>query len=348
MFKDKGERAAGQLAREVRVFRGMSIDYEATQRLDNMDNELTIASRHLLTSNDRCQFTAAHLLLAHNAYAVADTVATELSQPGALEGHRDVDPVMLDMLRDWYQTARAGLEKADLIHNTIGFKADSNELGVIDQIATKLSAINVPTHPQRPLFQNRAYVQATLTAVERIGDVISQRYRHATTSRLLDNVFRLQLEEQATPLLASITAQHNDIVRLNGGFLVDSKASPDVLQGTLHNAQTILTELNTLSLLLTVPRLIDDRFTLREPYDERRAQRKGFDASKFSGPAVSASVTRPAQPSPRPFDPNNLPPAQDSQAPKPFDSSRFTQPAQKDETQNASNPRPFDPNRYKK
>ncbi|MFO0882300.1 MAG: hypothetical protein U0491_02520 [Candidatus Saccharimonadales bacterium] len=89
MFRDKGEREATRIQKDLQPYTAMTSEYEILERLHGADVELAVANKHLITSNDRYQFTVARLLVARTK-AQRFAIANSVTEQDAFTGIQDV------------------------------------------------------------------------------------------------------------------------------------------------------------------------------------------------------------------------------------------------------------------
>lgn len=228
--------------------------------------------------------SAAHLHEARNHYLIANSVAEALSADGSKESPRAIDTAT-EFVKTAYRSAKNSLETAEQITSRVGFQATS---GDIQKLKRTPDALRWPSKADI----SPGFITGMLAGLDNAWANTHHDYEAIQASRLVPNDFKRRLKSLVEPLLRTIATRQKAIERVTaGGLTADTPVS--VLQELYKDAQAIQETLEQVSVLLTMPRLRDQAFTLKEPYDETRPEQKGFNPSSLGTPAVQAQVARP-------------------------------------------------------
>lgn len=354
--RGREERELAQVATQIEPYRNVVVAYEADQRLGAIDMDLLTKGRHVVTSNDRYQFSAAYLTLARNRSMLSDKVAESMTSPG--QGNDDLKTAEFDydtvtsFMLAGYQAATDGLEAADRIGAIKGYAATPQETG---NLQAMLTGLGWPASTQI----SRRFVSGAIEGLRAIGVSTNARYLEMTKNTALQNNMKIRLKAHVDPLLASLEAKQKSIDLITHG-LADAIKSEQVLKDVYKDVVSALEAADTVGLWLTAPKLLDASFTLAKPLDETRPEGKSFNPASLGGPAVRQTVPAPA-PSPQPnvqgksFDPSGLQPSTTPSrpAPKPagksFDPGSLAPqpPAQAPTVPPVQQAKTFDPNALK-
>lgn len=318
-FRDREPQSAGQLTTEIAPYLAMTIELEADQRLDTMALDLVMVGRDLLTSNDHYQATSAYLNLARNRAVVATEVYGQLSKqsPQEIKKHYSGNDTVRDFLVQEFQTAQHNLEAADRISaepSTAAAFTRSNEL------KRQLAQSRWPAYGALP----PSFIHGAINGMNNLYGVVSSQVTKTLTSQTLPNNFRYKLQQQVEPLLAQVEGCRTSIDRVSSG-LPTGLASESALNSAYERTREAVELLDTVALWVSMPRLFDETFTLRNPLDETRPPEKKFNASSLGLGATAMKAATPPAPQPdRPqhaFDPSIFdaptPPTAPQQSPQP-------------------------------
>lgn len=338
MFRDREERRVTQLTQEIAPYRGMATDLEAEDRLLSSESELTIAGRHLLTSNDRYQMTAAHLTLARNRTVLTNAIADVYTTPSGpdFRGENFSHGTISTFLVSNYRDIKTGVETADIVSGTTGFTSTDE---YIDQFNRLNSSLQWPA----PDSISRHFVVAGVSAVDTVMAYTMHHYDAVFASSNVPNDFKFHLKRRLQPLIGEVDAKRRAIDRATN-MAVGSINNTVILEEVYEDVRDAIRVLDEISVWITMPRLYEPLFTLRDPLDELRPERREFDPTNL-GTAATETVVRRPLPSGKPFNADALnqaavqaPPAVE---PRPFDTGALNPPHQPPAVAKPS--RPFDP-----
>ena len=359
MFRDRGERQlAERLTQETGLYRSMATDLEAEDRLRAADGELLLAGRHLLTSNDRYQMTAAHLTLARNRTLLTNAITDNYTGQAGPDFRGDAFnyDTLSTFLVSNYRDIKTGIETADLVSSSLGFQAT-------DEYISQFNTLNGSLQWPAAETVSRHFVSGGVAAVDTIMAYTMHHYDGMLASSTVPNDFKFHLKRRVQPMFAEADAKRRAIDRVTGGAVSAVSDSP-MLGEVYEDMREAIRILDEVSVWITMPRLYEPLFTLRDPLDELRPERRRFDPGVLGTPATEAVVSRPrpsgkpfsaeslnTQPaptppavSPRPFSPDVLEPPHPAPAiarpSRPFDPSAINPPAQPERRDTS---RPFDP-----
>ena len=361
MFRDREGRLLEKLSAEIGPYRAIASDLEAEDRLVKIDADLNLRDRHLLTSNDRYQMSAAYLALVRNRTILASTIADRyLNKDSGPDLRREgftFDPLS-KFLVGAYTTAKDGIETADLVTATVGFSA--NDTAKRDLIRTG-TTIDWP----RAGEISRHFVAGGVAAVDTILAYTVYHFHLAMQSARLPNDFKFHLSSRVEPLLTRAENQRAAIDRVTGGEISTSLTSFELIAELYADIRDAVAALDEASLWITMPALYESTFVLREPLAEGQHGKRPFRPGSVLGKAATQTVVQPPQRRPRsqsvtppvsarPFDPAtvNKPPAKPQ---RPFDPATVDPPTRperpfdpstvqpSDKKRQRRNPRPFDP-----
>ncbi|HEU4913825.1 MAG TPA: hypothetical protein VFT16_00255 [Candidatus Saccharimonadales bacterium] len=300
IFRGRDERFAEEIATELEPYQSIVIDYEAEERLRSLDMDVMMAGRHLLTSNDRYQVSAAHLSLARNQYLLANTITSELTRPanGDYRPQGFDNHGVVDFLRQTYQSARQHLETADLVASRKGYQADEEHLAPLHSLGAR----------RWPLVRavSSRFVQGAVEASDKIMGYVGSQQDAIQASSVLAPSHKRHLEGRMHPLLVDTAARRKSVEQVvNAGLL---RSSPEAVMAEVYEDTTVaIGGLNRLSVWLTYPQAYDSSLRVRQPLEEARPGEHKFDPS-ILGPTPAVPSPRRVAPwqAPRPFDPNVL------------------------------------------
>lgn len=331
MFK-RGERERTRLKAETDPYRQMAVDLEVEDKLQAQGFELTIANRHLLTSNDRYQVSAAHYQDARNDFILAGTIASAVGED-AKESIKTI-PFTTEFVKTTYQKAKDKLETGDQIMAQVGFVATHTDL---HSIITAENDFALP--PFSEVSHN--FIEGLLSGLEIIGGFNLHHYQATLADSSVPNNFKRQLQRLIDPLFAQASAKRKAIDRV-GGQGVNVSTRPEVLREIYEDAQALRAIHKRIGTLLSMPRIHDESFELRESYDETQPEKRAFNPSVLGTPAVRETVVPPARP-PKPFSIESLGTTTAPPPPKkPFNPDVLGSPTLPEPAKPVS-PRPFNP-----
>lgn len=307
---NRGEREKARLAAETAPYRRMAIDLEVENKLQAQDFDLAVAGRHLLTSNDRYQLSTAYLHEARDHYLLANSIAETLSADGSKESPQAIETAT-EFVKTAYRGAKGSLETAEQITARVGFQATP---GDIQKLKRTPDTLRWPSKTDI----SAGFMTGMVAGLDNVWANANHDYEAIQASRLVPNDFKRRLKSLVEPLLRTIMTRHKAIERVtDGGLGVETPIS--VLQELYKDAQAIHGVLEQVTILITMPRIQDAAFALREPYDETRPEKKSFSPSALGTPAVQETVTRPQRPQ-KPFSADTLgtPPVQAPRSSRPF------------------------------
>lgn len=330
---NRGGREKERMAAETAPYRQMAVDLEVETKLQTQDFDLAVANRHLLTSNDRQQLSAAHLHTARHYYLVASAIAEAVGADSSKDTPRAIETTT-GFVTSVYQSAKNCLETAEHITAQPGLQTEPTDIHNLSQVQ---KTVGWPS----PDTISRSFVSGLITGLDRTWAYAYHHYETTVSSRSVPNDFKRRLQHLADPLLKTIDNKRMAIERVTLGGL--TATTPEaVIREVYEDCQTIHITLEELTTLLTMPRIRDAAFTLREQYDETAPEKKSFDPSTLGTPAIQQTVAQPQRPK-KPFSPDTLgSPALQTPPPvgKPFSTDSLTSPAQTAPTAS----RPFTPN----
>jgi hypothetical protein len=333
MFRDREERHIAQLSHEIAPYRNMATDLEAEDRLRATDSELVLAGRHLLTSNDRYQMTAAHLSLARNRTILTNAIADNYTTPSPdFKGNNFNYESVSAFLVGNYRHIKSGIETADTIYGAVGFTANDE---YIDQFNTLNSSL------QWPAAENisRNFVAAGVSSVDTILAYTLHRYDEIMRpGSAVPNDFKFHLKRRVQPLVAEVDAKRRAIDRVTGGA-ASMITSQVMLTEVYEDVREAIRILDEITVWTTMPRLYESTFTLRDPIDETRPEQRRFDPETLGETATGTVAQRP-MPSGRPFSPDTL---QTAEAPPTVSARPFNPGILEPPHRTPAPARPFDP-----
>ncbi|HVX24441.1 MAG TPA: hypothetical protein VG992_03830 [Candidatus Saccharimonadales bacterium] len=328
--KGRDEREIAQVAQEIEPYRNIVVSYETDQRFQTMDVELITYGKHVITSNDRYQFSSAYLALARNRSLMTDNVADALTKP--IAGQEDFKTDGFDynsistFLVNGYQAATDGLEAADRVSSVKGYKASSQETSALQ------SLLNDFKWPQPNQISSR-FLAGSVNGLKAISVATHSQYATFNKSGYVPNNMKVRLRQRVDPLLATLEAKQKTI-ELMAKSHVETIKSEQALVDLYKDVMDAVAAADVLCVWLTVPKLLDSSFTLVKPLDESHpVESKQFDVGSLGGPAVKkAAAPAPATPA-APAGPH-----------KSFDPGSLTAPAKKAAPPSTNVGKSFDPN----
>lgn len=347
MFRDKGEKQATRLLKDAQQYRNSSAVFEIEPRMKQIEMDLMFERRHLMTSNDRYQFSAAYMLLARNKITLGTHILDANSQPNALDGMQDVVPYV-DALTNFVKTSYAEghdfLEIADRITEVKGFEA------------TAIDVQNVKSAQEVTFSRDLAVTWPNVSGAVDAFDIMTGTFlydlRLAVESEFLPNNFKHRLKANMKSDIAELDVIRKAIARNSGG-IISAKTTSHVLHDVFGDAMKGIGILNRLTVQLAIPRLYDPYFELVHPLDELRGPVKAFNPNTLGTTALTGAAPKPevqARPviPPKPFTPDILAPPV-SPAPDVKPQTAPTTPVKKKEFDptvldvRATHSHPFDP-----
>lgn len=321
--------------------------------------DLLTKGRHVVTSNDRYQFSAAYLVMARNRSMLADKIAESMTNPA--QGTDDFKTAGFDydtitqFLLTGYQAATDGLESSDRISAVKGYQATPQETA---NLQTMLNGLGWPA----PNQISRRFVAGAVEGLRAVVISTNAQYLAMNKNSALQNNMKLRLKAQLDPLLATIEAKQKSIDLITHGKINDV-SSEQVLHNVYQDVVAATAAADLAGLWLTVPKILDGSFMLSQPLDETGPKGSKFNPAALGTPAVQhAMPTTPPQPTApagprRPFNPSNLntppvTPAPQTPKPagKPFDPANLAPSQPSPAVQSSANTQPkrsFDPNALK-
>lgn len=347
MFKDRfgnhEVNSVEQMAADLQPFRVMNADNEVNVAMSDIDADLAIQGRHLLSSNERYQVGAAHLIVARNRYLLAEAITDSML---SADPHIRTDSVnmaaMTEFLTGMYRSVAEGLENADDILGVPGYKSSVTDKALIAKIAPHI------TWPAADMISG-AFLDGTVRGISNITANVADVLETAQTTNELNGNYKARLGTRVQPFLTKVDTARRAIERLapTGVKTITNRSLMAEIYG---DAQEALIALDTLGIWSTCPRLFDRSLQVQNPISEVQSGERSFDVSVLGGSAAARTVARPEHHDDRPFDPSVLdsggtgtaPPAPGSQqGARPFDPDVLD--ASKAQPLAASHDRPFDP-----
>jgi hypothetical protein len=324
---NRGEREKERMAAETAPYRQMAVDLEVETKLQSQGFDLAVADRHLLTSNDRQQLSAAYLHTARDRYLIAGSVASAVGSEASKDSTQTIEATT-SFVTSMYQGAKNSLETAEQISAQQGFQAGPAE---IQRLNKAQNAVEWP----RPDSISVNFVGGLIAGLDQTWVHAYHHYEATMSSRSVPNDFKRRLQNLTDPLLRTIDNKRKAIERVALGGIVASTPEP-VVREMYSDCQAVYTALAEFTTLLTMPRARDAAFTLREQYNEAAPEKKSFNPSSLGSPAVQRTVTPPQRaskpfsadilgtstpPAKRPFNPDVLGTPSSQRKPGEFDPS---------------------------
>lgn len=334
---NRNERERARMTEETAPYRQMAVDLEVENVMQTHSLELATANRHLLTSNDRYQLSAVHLHTARNRYILANSVAQSVSA----DSKEPTQSIALttEFVKSAYKSSKDSFETAEQISAHVGFQAGIEDLNAV---SASHDAIAWPNRTD----VSYNFTLGLLSGVDVTGGYVLHHYESTLESKSVPNDFKRRLKTIADPLFASIDAKRKAIDRVGGSGL--SAISPrETIAEVYEHAKAMMKSIDKISEVLAMPRIYDQAFSLKEPYDETRPERREFNPSALGTPAVRETVAKPDRPA-KPFSASilgspNIPSPPISPPKKPFNPDVLGRPAVPPEAQKPAPSRPFDP-----
>ncbi len=339
MFGNREEKQLATMAQQIEPFRHMEAGFEVDMALQSLDSELALHDRQLLTSNDRYQTGAVFLSLARNRFIMMEAVFRAMNMPAPEEIRTPtftIERVSGFLLRG-YQEAQNGLEASDAVMSIAGFVLDKTYQDYIGTLNGTLEWL-----PDSEI--SGRFVYGANDGMNQIYTTVLDQLQRTLASPFLSNNFKLALKARAEKKLVQVENQQKAIKRLTGGVIITQKSAL-IAQEVYDDIKVAVGVLDEVGVLLNMPRLYDQSFALRDPYDENKQPERRFNPSTIAHGIVAkaaevrkvptgkpfnpAALTTPTPPPRRPFNPGSL-------APQPGEKHQETGPA-----------RHFDPNALK-
>lgn len=301
MFRDKGEREATRIQKDLQPYTAMTSEYEILERLHGADVELAVANKHLITSNDRYQFTVARLLVARTKAQIASAIANSVTEQDAFTGIQDVTAKADEIssyLKATFEACNDDIEEADRIASIKGFTATS------DDKESLLKAAHL-SWPDATVF-TPAFVQGSVRALDAVASNVLVEAATTVRAPLLPNNFKQRLSQQYNPLLAQVAAKQKAIERARLGK-TNKTYTREMLLEMQRDVMSCIEVLTTTCLWISVPSMFDSYFDLKKPLDELRGPTKPFNPTSLGGTAVQPVIEKPRPTLPhKPFEPEVL------------------------------------------
>lgn len=326
------------------------IDYEVDQILLGFDSELLMHDRHITTSNDRYQVSAANLAVARTHYIVADAIAKTMTDPNASGDYRSTNfsqDEVVDFIRSGYGSAATYMDVAKTVSSQLGYRAgypDQESLRHAEAIHW-LSADRV----------SRKFIEGAIMAGDKMLWIVGNQQESLRNSRFVSGAVKKAILTQVDMLQREALLHHAAIQRtVNTGSF--AKYPERFMEETYNDAQSLIAGMQAASVHMLYPTLRDPGLALRQPLVEGRPNRNAFDPRVLGTASVTPQVvikppTEQRRQPKRPFDARALGQEttgqQEPHERRPFDPAALFgqgQPDQAAEVEHETGPRkPFDP-----